>query len=62
MRGFVATGVLDLVIDLGGAWDCARLLPVMARSELGGRGGSLRLAGVPVGSWDSTESEGGSTR
>ncbi len=50
VRGLIAVGVDELVIDLTRSWDGAGLLPVLARAraELAERGSSLYLAGVAV--------------
>ncbi len=50
VRGLLAVGVSELVVDLTHAWDSAALLTVLARTraELADHGGSLRLVGVAL--------------
>jgi hypothetical protein len=50
VRGLIAVGVTELVVDLTHSWDGAALLTVLAhgRAELAGRGGTLRLDGVAL--------------
>jgi hypothetical protein len=50
IRGLVAVGVGELVVDLSGSWDGAGLLPVLARARaaLAEQGGTLRLLGVAL--------------
>jgi hypothetical protein len=50
VRGLIAVGVTDLVVDLTRSWDGAALLPVLARrhADLADRGGTLRLVGVAL--------------
>lgn len=50
VRGLIAVGVDELIVDLTHTWDGAGLLSVLARAraELADRGGSLHLAGVAV--------------
>jgi hypothetical protein len=50
VRGLLAVGVNDLVVDLTHAWDSAALLSVLARTraELADQGGTLRLVGVAL--------------
>jgi hypothetical protein len=50
VRGLIAVGVSELVVDLTHAWDGARLLTVLARTraDFADRGGSLRLVGVAL--------------
>jgi hypothetical protein len=50
VRGLVAVGVHELVVDLSGSWDGSGLLPVLARTRaaLADRGGTLRLVGVAL--------------
>ena len=46
----MAGGVHELVVDLSGSWDGARLLPTLARTHtvLAERGGMLRLLGLAL--------------
>ena len=46
----VADGVPELTVDLGGSWDGARLLSILAetRHALTERGGTLHLVGVAL--------------
>jgi hypothetical protein len=46
----VADGIPELTVDLGGSWDGARLLSVLAetRQALTERGGTLHLVGVAL--------------
>jgi anti-anti-sigma regulatory factor len=48
VRGLIAVGISELVVDLTHAWDGARLLTVLARTraDFADHGGSLRLVGV----------------
>ena len=50
VRGLLAVGVDELVVDLTHAWDSAALLTVLARTraDLAERGGTLRLVGVAL--------------
>ena len=50
VRGLLAVGVEELVVDLTHAWDGAALLTVLARAraELADRGGTLLLVGVAL--------------
>ena len=50
VRGLLAVGVDELVVDLTHAWDSAALLSVLARTRahLAERGGTLRLVGVAL--------------
>ncbi len=50
VRGLVAVGVRELVVDLSGSWDGTGLLPVLARTRaaLAERGGTLRLVGLAL--------------
>lgn len=50
VRGLLAVGVDDLIVDLTHAWDGAALLTVLARTraDLADRGGTLRLVGVAL--------------
>ncbi|WP_433038037.1 STAS domain-containing protein [Actinomycetospora sp. CA-053990] len=50
VRGLLAVGVDELVVDLTHAWDSAALLSVLARTraDLAERGGTLRLVGVAL--------------
>ncbi len=50
VRGLLAVGVSELVVDLTHAWDSAALLTVLARTraELADHGGTLRLVGVAL--------------
>jgi hypothetical protein len=50
VRGLVAIGVAELTVDLGGCWEGARLLTVLARTRraLTDRGGRLHLVGVAL--------------
>jgi hypothetical protein len=51
MRGLCAVGVLHLVVDLSGAFDCdVRLLSVLSRAHtrLSDRAGTLRIVGVEL--------------
>jgi hypothetical protein len=50
VRGLLAVGVSDLVVDLTHAWDSAVLLTVLARTraDLADHGGTLRLDGVAL--------------
>ena len=50
VRGLLAVGVSELVVDLTHAWDSAALLTVLARAraELADNGGTLRLVGVAL--------------
>jgi hypothetical protein len=50
VRGLLAVGVSDLVVDLSDSWDGAGLLPTLARvrAVLTERGGTLHLVGVAL--------------
>jgi hypothetical protein len=50
VRGLIAVGVSEVVVDLSHAWDGAGLLAVLARAraDLSDLGGSLRLVGVAL--------------
>ncbi len=50
VRGLLAVGVSELVVDLTHAWESAALLTVLARTraELADHGGTLRLVGVAL--------------
>jgi hypothetical protein len=50
VRGLLAVGVDELVVDLTHAWDSAALLTVLARTraELAAHGGTLWLVGVAL--------------
>jgi hypothetical protein len=50
VRGLLAVGVGELVVDLTHAWDSAVLLTVLARprADLAEHGGTLRLDGVAL--------------
>jgi hypothetical protein len=50
VRGLLAVGVNELVVDLTHAWDSAALLTVLARTraDLADQGGTLRLIGVAL--------------
>lgn len=50
VRGLVAGGVPELVVDLSESWDGARLLPALARTRavLAERGGTPQLIGVAL--------------
>jgi hypothetical protein len=50
VRGLIAVGVSEVVVDLTHAWEGAGLLAVLARSraDLADVGGSLRLIGVAL--------------
>jgi hypothetical protein len=50
VRGLLAVGVGELVVDLTHAWEGAALLPVLARARarLADGGGTLRLVGVAL--------------
>jgi hypothetical protein len=50
VRGLIAVGVSELVVDLTHAWDGAALLTVLAgtRADLADHGGTLQLVGVAL--------------
>ena len=50
VRGLVAVGVTEVIVDLTHSWDGAALLTVLARTraDLADHGGTLRLVGVAL--------------